>query len=95
MGRHRTANAGVSIYNTEQHKVERKKRKASDISIFSGGGGGGTSGAGTSTSANAAPSTSIAHGRVRRTASRRAVQRQGGTLAPLGTVFPIQIFLLV
>ena len=33
MGRHRTTNAGVSIYGSG-HKIEKKKRKASDISIF-------------------------------------------------------------
>lgn len=33
MGRQRTANIGVSIYGTG-HNVEKKKRKASDISIF-------------------------------------------------------------
>lgn len=33
MGRNRTANAGVSIF-AEQHQVEKKKRKASDMSIF-------------------------------------------------------------
>ena len=33
MGRKRTANAGVSIFAAE-HNVEKKKRKASDVSIF-------------------------------------------------------------
>ena len=33
MGKKRTANAGVSIFASE-HDVEKKKRKASDISIF-------------------------------------------------------------
>lgn len=37
MGRHRTANTGVSIYQTEKHVVEKKKRKQSDISIFDHG----------------------------------------------------------
>ena len=33
MGKQRTANAGVSIF-AQEHKVEKKKRKASDVSIF-------------------------------------------------------------
>ena len=33
MGKKRTSNTGVSIFATE-HKVEKKKRKASDVSIF-------------------------------------------------------------
>jgi hypothetical protein len=34
MGRHRTSNTGVSIYKTDSHIVEKKKRKQRDISIF-------------------------------------------------------------
>ena len=33
MGKKRTANAGVSIFAAE-HTVDKKKRKASDISIY-------------------------------------------------------------
>ena len=34
MGRHRTSNAGVSIFQTQNHVIDKKKRKSSEISIF-------------------------------------------------------------
>ena len=37
MGKTRTANAGVSIFKTESHVVEYKKRKSSEISIYDHG----------------------------------------------------------